>query len=240
MELFDPRSKIRREEKVLIALLGRILQKIDSLANKIKAHGMLARFKSVGSECHLEWPVKVHNPKWMTLGNGVTISWNGWLYAIEQYGDQSFTPELEIGNKSYIGNSCHIVVCNRIQIGKSVMIADRCYISDNLHEYEDVSRSIAENPMRVPGEVRIGDHSWIGENVCIYGNVTIGKHCVVGANSVVMQDLPDYSVAVGMPAQIVKRYDFSEKRWRKTNKSGDFIDDLGLQKLPRAASHASA
>lgn len=50
----------------------------------------------------------------------------------------------------------------------------------------------------------IGDGSYIGINTVIVGNVKIGKHCVIGANSVVTKDVPDYSVAVGIPARVIK------------------------------------
>ena len=51
----------------------------------------------------------------------------------------------------------------------------------------------------------IGDDTWIGTNVVIAGTVEIGKHCVIGANSVVTHDIPDYSVAVGCPAKVIKK-----------------------------------
>lgn len=64
----------------------------------------------------------------------------------------------------------------------------------------------------------IGEGSWLEVNVCVMG-ATIGKHCVVGANSVVIHDIPDYCVVVG----IVKRYDFATKQWRKTDPQENFL-----------------
>jgi acetyltransferase-like isoleucine patch superfamily enzyme len=110
-----------------------------------------------------------------------------------------------------------------LEVGKSVMLADKCYLSDNLHAYEDVTLPIIHNPMKVPGEIVIGDHSWLGENVCVFGDVKIGKHCVVGAGSVVMESIPDYSVAVGSPARIIKRYNPETQTWQKTDKDGNFL-----------------
>ena len=72
-------------------------------------------------------------------------------------------------------------------------------------------------------EVQIGEGSWLGENVCVMG-VSIGKHCVVGANSVVTKDFPDYCVIVGAPAKIIKRYCFEQQKWKKTDNNGNFID----------------
>ena len=63
-------------------------------------------------------------------------------------------------------------------------------------------------------DVEIGEGSWLGENVCVLGAI-IGRHCVIGANSVVTKDIPDYSIAVGAPAKVIKRYDFTTNSWQK-------------------------
>ena len=64
-----------------------------------------------------------------------------------------------------------------------------------------------EKPIHKNGhdELKIGDGSWIGTHVAILGDVHIGAHCVIGANSVVTKDVPDYRVAVGSPAKVIKR-----------------------------------
>lgn len=64
-------------------------------------------------------------------------------------------------------------------------------------------------------KVIIGEGSWLGTNVVVVGKVRIGKHCVIGANSVVTKDIPDYSVAVGIPAKVIKKYDFANEEWVK-------------------------
>ncbi|HEY9738238.1 MAG TPA: acyltransferase [Trichocoleus sp.] len=176
----------------------------------------------------------MYGPQYVSLGNDVVISWNGWLYAVDQYKNQRFSPEITIGDTTYIGNSCHIVACRKVHVGRNVLIADRCYLSDNLHDYRDIDLSIDDNPLLVPGEIQVGDHSWLGENVCVYGNVTIGKHCVIGANSVVTKDIPDFSVAVGSPARVVKRYDFVSRQWRKTNPDGSFCPTAELERSAEA------
>lgn len=222
----------------MLKVPGILLLGLFSLVNKVRAKALLAKFKSVGKGCQVEWPLKIHGGQYITLGEHVIIAWNGWLYGLDRYHDQAFTPEITIGDYTYIGNACHIVACNKVLIGKQVLIADRCYISDNLHEYQDISCPVWDNKLRVPGQIVVGDHSWLGENVCVYGNVTIGRHCVVGANSVVTKSMPDFSVAVGSPARIVKRYDFASKQWRKTNPDGSFCSpseqvlDQVSQELP--------
>ena len=62
----------------------------------------------------------------------------------------------------------------------------------------------------------------LGENVCVIG-ASIGKTCVIGVNSVVTRDIPDYFVAVGSPARLIKRYDFDRQEWRNTDNNGKYI-----------------
>lgn len=63
----------------------------------------------------------------------------------------------------------------------------------------------------------IADDVWIGANSVIIGPCKIGKHSVIGANSVVTSDIPEYSVAVGTPAKVIKHYDFTKGQWVKSN-----------------------
>lgn len=80
-----------------------------------------------------------------------------------------------------------------------------------------------DQPVKQLNDVIIGDDTWIGEHAVIIG-ASIGKHCVIGSNSVVTHDIPDFSIAVGTPAKIIKRYDFETGKWRKTDSKGSFID----------------
>ena len=70
-----------------------------------------------------------------------------------------------------------------------------------------------KQPLNLNGGGRIGDDTWIGTNVVIAGTVVIGKHCVIGANSVVTHDIPDYSVVAGAPCKVIKQYNTETKQW---------------------------
>ena len=91
-----------------------------------------------------------------------------------------------------------------------------------MHCFEDINTPIKNQPIKQLKIVVIGEGCWIGEHVSIIG-ASVGKHSVVGANSVVTHDIPDYCVAVGSPARIIKRYNFDTKQWEKTDKDGNFL-----------------
>ena len=92
------------------------------------------------------------------------------------------------------------------------MIADKVYISDNTHSYQDPNVPILSQPVMYIGDVKIGDNVWIGENVSILG-VEIGRNSVIAANSVVNKNIPPFSVAAGCPAKVVKHFDFEKGVW---------------------------
>jgi len=169
---------------------------------------------SWGRRSEIDRPLKLDGRKNIHIGSHVYVGYKTWLAAIPHTGLEA---KLEISDFCTIGNFNHIYATGNITIEPSVLTADRVYISDNVHGYEDPVAPIKCQliKQKSSGEgVTIGEGSWIGENVCIIG-ASIGKHCVIGANSTVTHDIPDYCVAVGSPAKVIKRYDFEQKRWIK-------------------------
>jgi acetyltransferase-like isoleucine patch superfamily enzyme len=174
---------------------------------------------SIGSGSKLLQPI-ITGGKRIFIGKNVYIRKHTWLAADSVTGDVDC--RLTIGDGTYIGNFCHIYATSGIKIGKKVLLADRVYVSDNVHSYENINLSVIEQPVKQLKQVILDDGCWLGENVCVIG-ATIGKNSVVGANSVVTKDIPDYCVAVGSPAKIIKRFNHSSGAWQKTNGEGEFI-----------------
>lgn len=115
--------------------------------------------------------------------------------------------KIDLGFGVEIGNHSTLSSMNLIIIEDYVLTGPHVFISDHNHKYADPSLPISQQGVSCKKDDRIviGEGSWLGTNVVIIGNVRIGKHCVIGANSVVTKDIPDYCVAVGMPAKIIKK-----------------------------------
>jgi lipopolysaccharide O-acetyltransferase len=99
-------------------------------------------------------------------------------------------------------------------------MASGIFISD--HSHGSYSGSDASSPLIPPNErplvskeVFIDDDCWLGEKVAVLPGVTVGKGSIIGAGSVVTSDIPPYTIAVGIPARPVKKYDFESKQWIK-------------------------
>lgn len=178
-----------------------------------------SRFRAFGKGTSVVFPAGIEAPSNIMLGDHVYVGHQSYLAAVPLTGARECL--LQIGDGTSIGRFNHIFATQRVVLGTHVLTANGVYISDNLHGYQDVTTPILRQPIRQNGVVEIGDGSWIGHNACILG-VRIGRHCVVGANAVVTRDLPDYSVAVGAPAIIIRRYDPDTGTWRDTQPDGSF------------------
>lgn len=170
------------------------------------------QFKHFGKKSRIDRPLRIEGENHIELEDHVWVQPLTWLACQPLTG--SGTPELKIGKGCTIGNFNHIYATQSIVLEDYVLTADKVYISDNLHGYEDPNIPIILQPIKQIHPVRIGEGSWLGENVCVIG-ASIGKHCTIGANSVVTHDIPDYCVAVGAPARVIKQYNFETKQWEK-------------------------
>ncbi len=117
-----------------------------------------------------------------------------------------------------IGDNCGIglsnVIIGPVTMGHYVMLAQNIVISGLNHGYEDVTMPPRIQKV-VTKQITIEDSVWVGANSVITAGVTIGKHAVIGAGSVVTKDIPQFSVAVGNPARVIKKYNFTSESWEK-------------------------
>jgi acetyltransferase-like isoleucine patch superfamily enzyme len=117
-----------------------------------------------------------------------------------------------IGDRTRIGLGC--VLIGPVTVGNDVMFAQNIVVSGLNHGYQDINTPPSLQPVETK-PISIGDEVWIGANVVITAGVTIGKHAVVAAGSVVTKDVPDFSIAAGNPARILKQYNSETMQWER-------------------------
>ncbi|MDP1688507.1 MAG: acyltransferase [bacterium] len=180
-------------------------------------HRIFTPFYKIG------WPVVfchdsiVINSRYIALGNNVVIKENARIQVDHsqhlKFGNHK--PKLKIGNNVTIGKGSTISAVSNIEIEDDAGMAGYCFIADNSHGYQKIDIPIKYQELTNIKPIKIKNGAWLGWGVVVMPGVTIGRNSVIGANSVVNSDVPDYSVAVGAPAKIVKRYDIKSKTWQK-------------------------
>ena len=99
-------------------------------------------------------------------------------------------------------------------VGDHVILAQNVVITGLNHDYQDIALPIKNQPITI-SQIRIEDEVWIGANSTILKGVTIGKHSVIAAGSVVNKSIPSYSVAVGNPAKVIKHFNSETSQWER-------------------------
>jgi acetyltransferase-like isoleucine patch superfamily enzyme len=180
-------------------------------------------FKSLGEKSRIFKPLFMNNTKYISIGSNVLIRNNLRVETINKFR----IPILEIGNNVNIEQNVHIICSNKVKIGDNCSITANCTIIDTEHPYEDVECiKIGDLLSENQKEVIIGNNCFMGIGSIVFPGVELGEHCVIGANSVVTKSFPAYSVIAGNPARMIKRYDLEKKIWRKTDKNGEFTDEI--------------
>lgn len=181
------------------------------------------------------------NP-WVTVGECV-------IFPLET---KVLGTKLEIKDGTIINGPMIVKGSGNVSIGKYGGIAENLYIISSNHKmgYSDVGGMFSSNLDISKGPIYIGNNVWIGDNVTILSGVTIGDGAVIGAGSVVTRDVPDFGVAAGVPAKVIK-YRFSKKVinklqdiswWHWNYKSiiknkfffNEIINDINVDKLTKS------
>ena len=174
-------------------------------------------FASIGRDLSFHFTSKVSRQRAtrISLGHSVRLLEGAWLSVATD--DPTGEPTIIIEDNCSIGADSIISGKNCVHLERDVLVGQHVVIQDHNHAYEDVDVPIIQQGITQGGRIRIGEGSWIGRGaaiLCARGELTIGRHCVVSANSVVMRSIPDYSVVFGMPATIVRQYDPEKRIWR--------------------------
>jgi acetyltransferase-like isoleucine patch superfamily enzyme len=173
-----------------VALRGRLMHPYRRL-----------RFHSFGRRSIVHCPEWIYGPHQMAFGDGVLILGHAWL-AVEENAWDLPGPVMRLGDNVGVRPFCTISAAESIVIEDNVVLSAFTTVIDSDHTWRGEGESVLQNPLQT-SPVRIGQGTWIGERVAVLRGSNIGRSCVIGANSVVNGEIPDYSIAVGAPARVV-------------------------------------
>jgi len=137
----------------------------------------------------------------LEVGAGTLFEPNVWLTAP---GDA----RIRIGAGSFLNLGVMVASVASVEIGDHCMLANGCFVTDGSHRFDDREMPVPWQGFTTKGPTRIGDNVWCGANVVVTTGVTVGERCVIGANSVVTEDIPPFSIAAGSPARVLKEIEY--------------------------------
>jgi len=170
--------------------------------NRARIHFELAR-----REAFARWPLhgnvlEMLREGRLELGAHVLFEPNVWLTA-------QAPGRIRIGEGTFLNIAVQVAAMELVEIGAYCMFANGCFVTDANHRFDDPEKPVPWQGFTSKGPTRVGDNVWCGANVVITSGVTVGERCVIGANSVVTEDLPPFSIAAGAPARVLKRVEYA-------------------------------
>jgi acetyltransferase-like isoleucine patch superfamily enzyme len=173
------------------------------LRSKVFSLCVSGAFAEFGKGTVLTLPIRLSGEDRIAIGDDVFLGSDCWLQTLPDEGNRGMA--ISIGSGTKMSGACVISAARKVVLEEEVLLARNVYISDHIHQYSDTNTAVLAQGLDKIGAVLIKRGAWLGQNVVVCPGVTIGRGSVIGANSVVNRDIPDYCVAVGSPAQVVKR-----------------------------------
>jgi acetyltransferase-like isoleucine patch superfamily enzyme len=179
----------------------------------IKAVLFRPKVASLGARSYVYLPRRLINKKFIEIGRNCRIGKGVVLEPITINGQQRFSPKIFFGNDVYVGRYCQIYSIDSIRIEDGCVLSEYVYLSDSAHGFNPDAGLIMQQDLVSKGPIHIGENTFIGYGVAIMPGVSLGRNCIVGMRSVVTRSFPDFSMIVGSPARIIKKYCQEKKEW---------------------------
>jgi acetyltransferase-like isoleucine patch superfamily enzyme len=173
-----------------------------ALSKLMWAPMLRAKCERTGKGLNVTAPPDIQGDARVSIGNNCTFS-----TFLLRAGRVASRPELTFGDHCFIASQVRFTLFEKISLGDHVLIAGRANIQDSDGYPSDPSRRGSGDEMHETdvAPVTIHDYAWIGRGAHVFKGVTIGRGAVVAAGSVVVADVPDEAIAMGVPARILRR-----------------------------------
>lgn len=168
----------------------------------------------------IRFPFRVRGRKFIEIHKGFTTGYNCRIDAFDV--NKKNETLISIGRNVQINDNVHIGAIEKIEIHDNVLIASKVFITDHNHgnyvgNNQDSPLSAPKSRQLISKPVIIEKNVWIGEFVSILPVVTIGERSIIGSSAVVNKDIPPFCIAVGLPAKVIKKFDFQTNEWKLIN-----------------------
>ena len=200
--------------KIIKKCIYRASSFIDGVRNELEIESIKESLGYYGDNSYIDVPVlSISKPENVFLGDKTYICRGVRLDIYDNEGYDDVNKLIKIGNGCYIAYNFSVICNGNVEIEDNVLIASNVLIVSERHGINpEFPKEYMHQPLK-KGDVCIHKGAYIGEKVIILPDVSIGEKSIIGAGSVVTRSIPDYCIAVGNPARVVKKYCFKTKRW---------------------------
>lgn len=173
---------------------------------------------TVGKNATFLGKVHIKNGEYIRIGENTSVGYKSWLAVFPEYNGYKCPVSnkqygIYIGDRVKITQRLKIYCADSVYIDDDALIASEVFIADYNHGM-NATEDYSFQPLKTES-VYIGKGTWIGEKVCILPGVHIGEKSIIAAGSIVTHDVPDYVIAAGNPAKIIKKWDWENNEWIK-------------------------
>ena len=160
-------------------------------------------------------PYRVLNSEYVMVGKRVNIKKSSRIECFPFFHGYRYNPQIIFEDGVIVGYNCTFFGTHTLRIGQDTILAGGCMVTTENHGIDPESKVPYHAQPLTSAPVSIGSGCWLGQNVCVLPGVRIGNKCIIGANAVVNKDIPDYSIAAGVPAKVLKTYNFDKHVWEQ-------------------------
>jgi acetyltransferase-like isoleucine patch superfamily enzyme len=194
------------------------------------ARAAVFRSRHVGLRSFIDPTAQVLGWQQVRIGHHTIVGENTWINVNQRH---STAPIVIIGDNCFIARRNFLSAGARITIGDYCLTGPDCHFLGADHEFSSPFEPYAATGVTPDGVIEIGPNCWFGSSVIVMKDVRIGFGSVLGAGALITRDVPPFSVVVGSPGRVVKRFDMQKKEWVKTE---DYSSD-GDRRLPSEAEY---
>lgn len=212
------RQKIISKAKKLLTNSQK--QKISFILSKLK---LFIHKKDIGKNSYIDKTVNVFGWNHVSIGKNTLIGEQSWLNVNGRIRNHK---HIKIGNNCYIGRRNLLASSKELIISDYVMTNNECKFLGSNHVYSNPLEPYIATGTMDNDVLKIGVNVWIGAGAIVLGAVTVGHGSIIGAGSVVTKNIPPFSIAVGNPCKVVKRFNFKINDWERVSEFDEKLENL--------------
>ncbi|MCQ2233277.1 MAG: acyltransferase [Paludibacteraceae bacterium] len=173
------------------------------------------RFRVFLNDGFVGRPLYISGPDYVKVGKGLRLKSNFRIESYQFFHGKHYNPSFVIGNKVNIGFNFTCFIADLVEIGDETILAGSVTLVSENHGINPESETPYHAQDLTTGPIKIGKGCWIGQGVVVLPNVEIGDKVIIGSNSVVTKSIPSYTIAAGVPAKVIKKFNFESHTWER-------------------------